>query len=77
MEHNRNTPAAPTPDGYDNGEIRWSGETGFTKYESASLQILCSLLTAHGNRTDEHLVAYAMQLADVWLNKLEVGDDLY
>ena len=72
MEHNRNTPAAPTPDGYDNGEMIWSGETGFTKHESASLQILCRLITARGTATDDELTTQAAQIADLWLGKLEV-----
>jgi len=48
---------------------------GFTKHEAASLQILCRLLTARGNRTDEHLVTHAVQLADVWLERLEAADE--
>ena len=72
MNDNRNAPAAPTPDGYANGEMIWSGETGFTKHESASLQILCSLITARGTATDDELTTQAAQIADLWLGKLEV-----
>ena len=63
MNDNRNAPAAPTPDGY---------ATGFTKHESASLQILCSLITARRTATDDELTNQAAQIADLWLGKLEV-----
>ena len=68
MEHNRNTPAAPQ---------EWNSyientPPGFTKHESASLQILCSLITARGTATDDELTTQAAQIADLWLGKLEV-----
>jgi hypothetical protein len=71
MNDNRNAPAAPTPDGYANGEMIWSGETVFTKHESASLQILCSLLTVRGYASDDDLTTHACQIADLWFDKLE------
>ena len=70
MEHNRNTPAAPQE---WNSYIE-NAPPGFTKHESASLQILCSLMTVRGNRTDEQLVVHAAQLTDLWLDKLEVTE---
>ena len=68
MEHNRNAPAAPQE---WNSYIE-NAPPGFTKHESASLQILCSLITARGTATDDELTTQAAQIADLWLGKLEV-----
>ena len=65
MTHNRNKPATPTPD----------GRTGLTKHETASLKILCSLLTVRGYASDDDLTTHACQIADLWFDKLEVWDD--
>ena len=67
MEHNRNTPATPQE---WNSYIE-NAPPGFTKHESASLQILCSLITARGTATDDELTTQAAQIADLWLGKLE------
>ena len=61
MTHNRNKPAAPTSD----------GGQGLTKHESASLQILCSLLTVRGYSSDDDLTTHACQSADLCFDKLE------
>ena len=68
MKHNRNTPAAPQE---WNSYIE-NAPPGFTKHESASLQILCRLITARGTATDDELTTQAAQIADLWLGKLEV-----
>ena len=59
MTHNRNKPATP------------DGRTGLTKHESASLQILCSLLKVRGHASDNDLTTHACQIADLWFDKLE------
>ena len=63
--NNGNYPATPTPD----------GRTGLTKHESASLQILCSLLKVRGHASDNDLTTHACQIADLWFDKLEVWDE--
>ena len=63
--NNGNYPATPTPD----------GRTGLTKHESASLKILCSLLTVRGMASDEDLTTHAAQIADPLFDKLEVWND--
>ena len=59
--NNGNYPATPTPD----------GRTGLTKHETASLKILCSLLTVRGYSSDDDLTTHACQSADLCFDKLE------
>ena len=70
--NNRDRPAMPTPDEYQYGDLVGIGEQGLTKHEAASLKILCSMLTARGNATDDDLITQASQIADMWLEELEV-----
>ena len=71
--NNGDKPSMPTPDEYEYGNLVSIGEQGFTKREACGLKILCSMLTARGDATDNDLITQASQIADLWLEVVSVS----